>query len=532
MIKYTVAKQRKGRAGRLQNGFVFRFYSRDRFNFMLENTTPELVRTDLTEICLQTKLLEKKMPIEEYLMQAISPPQKTAIQRSIQLLDSIGALDEDENLATLGFHLADIPVDAKLSKMLIYGIIFKCIDPVLTLVSCLSIQDPFVIVHNPVDKLRYHELKQNLAEKSFSDHLVLLRIFQRWNNFKTENFDDRQFCEEYFINIGTMEHINVIRSKIIGHLRSLGIIKSIGNLTLVNTNSTKWSVIKLCLAAGLYPSIAKIDQTTGIISSERDKKVVIHATSSLYLAKENQMYPTEWAIFQEKFKVGKKSVIKSCTMVSGLTIALTAGKQLELDDDNCILQVDNWIKFISTQNNVFLVLEMRRLLDELMNKYLKDVHDYKFTDLDGYLIDAIAKIIQIEDESNGFPTQHCGIGARPRAITLKSSAYDVGTSGSQKIKQHHGNFSQQEQQSNYVPQTEPRHGLPIEIQSKKVQEVPVMNSKRFIMVKLTVDLFKSIFGDRTVADACEINFPCCFYEYFNNMDSVSFDFILFNETLV
>lgn len=496
---------------------------------MLENTTPELVRTDLTEICLQTKLLEKNMPIEEYLMQAISPPQTTAIQRSIKLLDSLGALDEDENLTTLGFHLADIPVDAKLSKMLIYGIIFKCIDPILTLVGCLSIQDPFVIVHNPVDKLRYHELKQDLAERSFSDHLVLLRIFQRWNNFKTENSDDRQFCEDHFINNGTMERINGTRSKIIGHLRSLGIIKSNGNLTLMNTNSTKWSVIKLCLAAGLYPSIAKIDQTTGNISSARDKRLVIHATSSLCVAKQNNFFPTEWAIFEEKFKFGKMSIIKSCTMVTGLTIALTAGKQLEIDDDNCILQVDDWIKFIPTQNNVLLVFEMRRLLDELMNKYLKDVHDYKFTDLDGYLIDAIANIVQIEDESNGFPCQHSGIGARPRAITLKSSDYDdAGTSGSQKIKQQHAYLSQQQQQSNHVPQIEPRHGLSIDNQSKKVQEVPLMNSKRFIMVKLTVALFKSIFGDRTVADAREFNFPCSFYEYFVNMDLVSFDFELVN----
>ena len=475
-----------------------------------------MVRTDLTEICLQTKLLDKDMPIDEYLMQAITPPQTSAIRRSIKLLDSLGALDDDENLTTLGFHLADIPVDVKLSKMLIYGIIFKCIDPILTLVSCLSIQDPFVIIHNPVDRVKCYELKQKLDEKSFSDHLVLLRIFQLWNNFKTENSYDRKFCEEHFINIGTMDRINGTRSKIIGHLRSLGIIKSNGNLTLMNTNSTKWSVIKLCLAAGLYPSIAKIDQNTGSITSEKDIKLVVHSTSSLYPGKQKLMYPTEWAIFQDKFKVGKTSIIKGCTMVTGLTIAFTAGKQLNVDDNNnCILHVDDWIRFITTENNAHLVCEMRRLLDELMNKYLKDVHEYKFTDQDGYLIDAIATIIQIEDGSNGFPSQLSGIGARPRAITLKCSDYvsgnqkATGTSEKRQMNQHE--YQSHQKQNNYVPQT-----IPLEQQFKKVHEVPVMNSKRFIMVKVTVALFKNIFGGRNVADAREFNFPTSFYEYILN----------------
>ncbi|CAO1315205.1 unnamed protein product [Diamesa tonsa] len=513
-ISKAVAKQRKGRAGRLQNGIVYRFYSRERYNFMLENTTPEIVRTDLTEICLQTKLLEKEIPIEEYLLQAITPPQTSAIRRSIKLLYRLGALDDDENLTTLGFHLADIPVDVKLSKMLIYGIIFKCIDPILTLVSCLSMQDPFVILHDPADRKKLQELKQKLDEKSFSDHLVLLRIFQLWNNFKTEDSNDREFCEEHFINVGTLERINGTRSKIIGHLRSLGLIKSNGNLTLMNTHSTKWSVIKLCLAAGLYPSIAKIDQKTGTITSERERKLVIHSTSSLNGAlNQNSSYPTEWAIYEEQFKVGKLSIIKGCSMVTGLTIAFTAGKQLTIDTNNsCILQVDDWIRFITTENNVHLVCEMRRLLDELMNKYLKDVHDYKFTDQDGYLIDAIATIIQMEDELNGFTSQHSGIGARPRAITLKCSAYEnrraAGTSGRKQDE-----YLSRKKQLNCVSQTEQVNGLPLVHQPEKVREVPVMKSKLFIMVKVTVTLFKNIFGNRFVADAREFNFPTSFFEH-------------------
>ena len=43
------------------------------------------------------------------------------------------ALDEDEDLTTLGFHLARMNVDPHVGKMTLYGAIFGCLDPVLTI---------------------------------------------------------------------------------------------------------------------------------------------------------------------------------------------------------------------------------------------------------------------------------------------------------------------------------------------------------------------------------------------------------------
>lgn len=42
-----------------------------------------------------------------------------------------------------------LPVEPKLGKMLILGAIFNCLDPVLTIVSGLSVRDPFL---TPFDK--------------------------------------------------------------------------------------------------------------------------------------------------------------------------------------------------------------------------------------------------------------------------------------------------------------------------------------------------------------------------------------------
>lgn len=48
-----------------------------------------------------------------------------------------------------GRLLSMLPVEPKLGKMLIFGAIFNCLDPILTVVSGLSVRDPFLM---PFDK--------------------------------------------------------------------------------------------------------------------------------------------------------------------------------------------------------------------------------------------------------------------------------------------------------------------------------------------------------------------------------------------
>lgn len=48
-----------------------------------------------------------------------------------------------------GRNLSMLPVEPKLGKMLIFGAIFNCLDPIMTVVSGLSTRDPFLM---PFDK--------------------------------------------------------------------------------------------------------------------------------------------------------------------------------------------------------------------------------------------------------------------------------------------------------------------------------------------------------------------------------------------
>lgn len=113
-ISQDCAKQRAGRAGRTRNGFCYRLYSKLEYNALNEYTLPEILRMDLTEICLFTKMMAGTLSIKTYLDGALERPPLKHIEQSIKILKDINALDSEENISSLGVHLANLPVHCQL----------------------------------------------------------------------------------------------------------------------------------------------------------------------------------------------------------------------------------------------------------------------------------------------------------------------------------------------------------------------------------------------------------------------------------
>lgn len=99
-ISKASAKQRAGRAGRTRPGKCFRLYTEASYKTeLIENTYPEILRSNLAS----TVLTLKKLGINDLVhFDFMDPPAPETLMRALELLNYLGALDDEGNLTEEG----------------------------------------------------------------------------------------------------------------------------------------------------------------------------------------------------------------------------------------------------------------------------------------------------------------------------------------------------------------------------------------------------------------------------------------------
>lgn len=117
-VSLANARQRAGRAGRVRPGTCYYLYTRQRSQTLLAQPIPEMLRAPLEQLALRIKSLNLGS-ISNFLSRAIEPPSQAAIEHVVEVLRDYNALERREEVLTpLGFHLAALPVDARIGKMM------------------------------------------------------------------------------------------------------------------------------------------------------------------------------------------------------------------------------------------------------------------------------------------------------------------------------------------------------------------------------------------------------------------------------
>lgn len=95
---------------------------------------------------LRIKILPlfKSYKVVKVLNSLIEPPDAEAMNSAIARLKGVGALDTESNLTPLGYHLAGLPVDVRIGKLMLFGCVFRCMDSALTIAAALSYRSPFL----------------------------------------------------------------------------------------------------------------------------------------------------------------------------------------------------------------------------------------------------------------------------------------------------------------------------------------------------------------------------------------------------
>uniref|UniRef100_A0A8C9ZMW2 RNA helicase n=1 Tax=Sander lucioperca TaxID=283035 RepID=A0A8C9ZMW2_SANLU len=459
-ISKASALQRKGRAGRCRPGICFHLFSRLRFNNMLEFQVPQLLRMPLQELCLQTKLLApSSCPVAEFLSKAPQPPAAHAIRNAVQMLKTIDAMDQNEDLTDLGYHLADLPVEPHLGKMVLCAVVLKCLDPILTIACTLAYRDPFILPAQGSQKRAALHCRTRFTSNTFSDHMALLRAFQAWQKARSDGWE-RSFCEKNFLSQATMDMILGMRTQLLGQLRAIGFVRARGGSDIrdVNLNSENWAVVKAALVAGMYPNLVHVNQETSLLSSNREKKVHFHPTSILSQsqlkengpAKSAQALPTDWLIYDEMSRGHRMASVRCCSLTTPITVAIFGGcaklpssalqepavqrdSLVDVSDseteDLAEMKIDDWLLFQLDREAAGLVFELRQKWQNLFIKRIR-CPSKPWSQQDEAIIRTLVSVCLTEEQGAGLQ-QPTGIGQRPRPMTSED-----GPQASRKTSRH------------------------------------------------------------------------------------------------
>ncbi len=112
-VSQASAKQRAGRAGRTALGRVLRLYTKEDYSRRPEQDAPEILRSDLSQLCLELRAMRIAHVSDIAWLDA---PAEAAVERAESLLDRLGARGE------MALRLARYPLPPRLSRILVEAV--------------------------------------------------------------------------------------------------------------------------------------------------------------------------------------------------------------------------------------------------------------------------------------------------------------------------------------------------------------------------------------------------------------------------
>lgn len=391
-------------------------------------TSPEIVRTPLDELVLQVCLLEEHTttsittstatsndttttisvgtsPII-FLNNAPEPPPTKSLLYACHHLVQIGALvvlttrpTLRVRLTPLGYHLAHMPMDPKVGKILIVGSMLRCIGPALTVAATLSCSKggvwlDFVPGEGGDGKRLAVERHEGIVRDGFGggvvygDLVAAVAAFDTWKTFNKggghgygADKERRKFARENALDHNALLEIKGLRTQFQDSLVDAGLwedeeeddntkksqIITAADKTSNNNNNDDAHLTSCCLVAGLYPNIATIMRPSDKHRIRGGKLVIkggdtfVPSSSSFQRDRVRNAKKDTYAVFLSKHQnvgstsgtnttsASKKSTaatpfsfLSEVNFVSRFSLLLFGGDIVVRD--NCLI-VDGWLKF-------------------------------------------------------------------------------------------------------------------------------------------------------------------------------------------
>ena len=269
-VSKASCNQRRGRAGRTQEGVCYRLYTRKDFETRVMYTTEEIYRTDLSEVVMRMA----ELGIYDFAnFDFISPPGKKGIIGAVDTLNMLGALEPDNSLSKIGQMMCLFPLSPRQSRMIVEAVLYypESIEDVLIAAGFLSARSPFLFPDG-------HELEARKAHAAFRDPLgdfvSFLKVYRQY--MQAEN--QKKFCDRFYLDERIMAEIANIKEQLELIVSDMGVpILSGGKSADYLTAVARGMIQFVCAAQG-----------RDVYRSLTTEKISIHPGSCMY--KEHQAF--------------------------------------------------------------------------------------------------------------------------------------------------------------------------------------------------------------------------------------------------
>ncbi len=278
-ISQASADQRKGRCGRLKAGYCTRLYFEDDFSSRTRFTIPEILRSNLAEVILRMTAMQLCHPAT---FPFLDRPLPKHIKDGYDTLLELGALERkgrDYRLTSKGRLMARMPLDPRISRMLIEARNEGCLHEVAIIASALSTRDPR---ERPPEKESQADQMHAPFKDPDSDFITLLNIWNKynskWEKLTSQN-KKRRFCKEHFLSFPRMREWTYIHEQIMMILKELRI--SVGSEKAKKKSKTFYAGIHRSILSGYLSNIA-VNKQNKIYTAPKDREAMIFPGSTLF----------------------------------------------------------------------------------------------------------------------------------------------------------------------------------------------------------------------------------------------------------
>jgi len=221
-ISQASCEQRKGRCGRIGPGICVRLYGEEDFFNRSHFTVPEILRANLADVILRMLAFKLGDPAR---FPFIDPPSARSIRDGYAMLHELGAIHRDRDgkgrwrLTRYGTLMARLPLDPRISRIIIEARQKNCLREAVIIAAALSIQDPRV---RPADQEKEADAAHGIfvAEGSdFTSFVTLWKAFGTLYEKKVGQAALRRFCRQHFLAYQRMMEWRDIHDQIVSILK-------------------------------------------------------------------------------------------------------------------------------------------------------------------------------------------------------------------------------------------------------------------------------------------------------------------------